>query len=1251
MLMSGKDKAPESGKARRISAPFYRALLKWSPDGIAVHRMLFNATGQAVDCQFLEVNAAFEEITGFRAGNIIGSTFLQVFPNVRNDPIDWLGIYGNVVSKGERTRVEWFSEHHRKWMSVTVLPVDHEHFISVFHDISVEKKAQDTARAFERFSGKLTAISSMEGFVNVARAELSQLVQGSTGLLAVCYPGETTFSVIPEGDESGVEFNLSRDNETQLRLLMGIPVLLNRSNDTVSGIPVPGINGDARSILLAPVRSGERIIGIISAQSLNVSFYNDGDLHTLKRIADMLAPCLERIFALESVKKSENNLRALLESIRDAIIVLDSDLNHLYYNRAAADIVGIEPGELLEKSLPQALSHIPYFAALWEDRIRMVFNTGTPLHFEEAMPVHERIVFSESDVLPIKDAHDRVFAVGVIYRDVTARKMTEEDLNHREQLQSAIVEVQKILLSATDFESGMFVKMLAPLSRFSRANRIYICLFRHDAEGKRALELKAEWCDSGISSCFQGHGNGSLSVEEHFAPWLDALSRGEIAAGAPADFPGDGRDIMESCRVQHGLLIPFLSGDELLGLIGFDNCHERRRWESYEVDLLRAAANAVSMTIERIRILSALRRANDFQSQILETAATAVFTVDLERIITSVNDAFCDITGYRREEVIGQNCAILESVSCRDGRMLFDAAFIAPIHRKQHIIRSSSGRPLTILKNASLLRDEEGRITGGMESFIDVTDLIQAREKAAGEARKLRAMIEGMAEGIIVADRGDIITEVNEWFLEKSGTRREHIIGGRIPDLPAVTEIRDTLSPILADFHSGTNRDLVVLESRLLGMDVSLRIQPLFRDDGYGGVILNLIDVTGFVLARKQAEESSRAKSRFLANMSHEIRTPLNGVIGMAHLLLETPLNPEQAESARIINSSAQTLLALVNDILDFSRVDSGRLVLEISPFDLHECVNQSVAPLFHQIEMKNLRLVMDIPPDIPQRVLGDSLRLQQVLTNLVGNAVKFTGEGQIEVKVRMTSANEERAWFLFTVTDTGIGIAPENREQIFSAFHQADSSTTRRFGGSGLGLAISRNLVSLMGGNLWFESESGKGSSFSFTVVFGFPEDSAESSVSPRPDSPGMTPAPDIKPEVEPTYRILLVEDNLVNQKIAQRLLEKKGHDIRLAANGEEALECFQRERFDLILMDIQMPVMDGQAATTHIREIEMETGIRRTPIIAMTAHALKGDMERFLAGGMDGYVSKPVRPEELYRAIHESVKSVSPRNSSSGE
>jgi len=538
-----------------------------------------------------------------------------------------------------------------------------------------------------------------------------------------------------------------------------------------------------------------------------------------------------------------------------------------------------------------------------------------------------------------------------------------------------------------------------------------------------------------------------------------------------------------------------------------------------------------------------------------------------------------------------------------------------------------------------------------MESFIDITDLIQAREKAAGEARKLRAMIEGMAEGIIVADQGDIITEVNGWFLEKSGTRREHIIGGRIPDLPAVTEIRDTLSPILADFHFGTNRDMVVLESRLLGMDVSLRIQPLFREEGYVGVILNLIDVTGFVLARKQAEESSRAKSRFLANMSHEIRTPLNGVIGMAHLLLETPLNPEQAESARIINSSAQILLALVNDILDFSRIDSGRLVLEISPFDLRECINQSVMPLFHQIKMKNLRLVMDIPPDIPQRVQGDSLRLQQVLTNLIGNAVKFTVEGKIEVKVRMTSANEERAWFLFTVTDTGIGIAPENREQIFNAFHQADSSTTRRFGGSGLGLAISRNLVSLMGGNLWFESESGKGSSFSFTVVLGFPEDSAESALSPRPESLVITPAPDIKPEVDPAYRILLVEDNLVNQKIAQRLLEKKGHEIRLAANGEEALEYYQKERFDLILMDIQMPVMDGQAATAHIREIEMETGVCRTPIIAMTAHALKGDMERFLAGGMDGYVSKPVRPEELYRAIHESVKSASPRNSSSGE
>jgi len=498
-------------------------------------------------------------------------------------------------------------------------------------------------------------------------------------------------------------------------------------------------------------------------------------------------------------------------------------------------------------------------------------------------------------------------------------------------------------------------------------------------------------------------------------------------------------------------------------------------------------------------------------------------------------------------------------------------------------------------------------------------------------------------DAIIVRDHTSVITFWNRGAMRLYGWPAAEALGRPIHDLLHTVFPTSREEVDIHLFREGawmgelihTARDgaLLVVESR-----------QAMRWDEHGRPAA-IMEINRDISARKRAEDAlrqanvelvraSRAKSEFLATISHEIRTPLNGVIGLTSLLLGTPLSPQQREYTAAIQTSGEALLALINDILDLSKIEAGQMRLERGPLDLRHLVGEVAAVFMAQVQAKGLRLEARVDPRVPPLVEGDAMRLREVLTNLVGNAVKFTAQGTVEVRVALAEESAEGVLLRIAVRDTGIGIAPEAQEALFEPFAQADASTTRRYGGTGLGLAIVKRLVEAMGGQIGVQSAVGQGSTFWLTLRL--PRLGAAAAERP-PATPHIGPAPRTA-EVGARGRVLVAEDNAINRLVAAGLLESLGCEVHTVEDGRQAVEAVEREDYDLVLMDAHMPELDGFAATAAIRERERAAGRgRHTPIVALTADALAGDAEKSRAAGMDDHLSKPVTRERLAEVVED--------------
>ncbi len=627
------------------------------------------------------------------------------------------------------------------------------------------------------------------------------------------------------------------------------------------------------------------------------------------------------------------------------------------------------------------------------------------------------------------------------------------------------------------------------------------------------------------------------------------------------------------------------------------------------------------------------------QAALAKSDVIAMFVGDGQGAVREANDACLGLFGYSRDELAA-------------GKMLWKAMLAPelahlPARFHQQLIAAgvsvpteveylhADGHRVPVLLGMALLDSAEDSAIGFL---VDLTERRRTEERLRASEQRLRALVDSLDDIVVEMDERGTFLDVWARSDDLLPRPKAEMIGQNVSLILGDGLVVPYLDLLRAAIETGQSRELEHSKE----VDGSTRwFQVRFHPVRSGDATRKTAClVVREITARKQVEDELRnakeaaeaanvAKSEFLANMSHEIRTPMNGILGTLELMLDSPLSTDQRECLGMAKTSADSLLGILSDILDLSKVEARKLELNLEEFSLRETVKSAVQLMLSRAHEKDLKLTCRIEDRVPDGLIGDAMRLGQVLLNLIGNGVKFTQRGEVEVRVTVQVCTPDIVEVHFAVRDTGIGIEPDKQALIFKAFAQADGSMTRRFGGTGLGLTISSRLVEIMGGRMWVESTPGEGSEFHFTAIFA-PASERAADVS----TALIAPVNGQPKRCSKHLDILVAEDNPVNQRVAQRILERNGHRVTLASTGKEALEALDRRAFDIVLMDVQMPEMNGLEAAAAIRHKERFTG-EHLPIIALTAGAMESDREKCLAAGMDGYVAKPFQMHDLLDAL----------------
>ncbi len=1012
-------------------------------------------------------------------------------------------------------------------------------------------------------------------------------------------------------------------------------------------------------------------------------------------------------------------LDQLFESALEGIVITDSRGVIMRVNHHFSELFGYRKDEAMGKVVDTLIApeDNPYAAITITEKVA----NGETVAFEAIRKRKDGSSIYVSVLAAPIIVDNKLEAVYGIYRDITQRKQVEKALQDQRDKVQMYLDLAGVMFIALNIrgEITLVNHMSCEILGYSQEDLLGMNWFDTCIPERMRSE---------VSAVFEKLIEGSIDHMEHY------------------ENPVVNREGQEKLISWHNTILRDKSG-RITGTL----------------------ASGADIT-ERKKAEESLRRSEEQYRLIFESFHDVYFRSDTAGHITLISPSIYQQAGYHPGEVIGR--PVQDFYADPSEYELFQTALQehGSVNDYEIRLKSKDGSMIASSANARILVDKDRNFAGVEGVLRNISERKQDEATIQREAAKLSAMISGMKEGVLFVNAVNRIAEVNDFVLKLFQQEKEDILNKHVSEIYlglSSQEIEDHIG----QFKLNPNSPQVSAQVSLQEMEAILRLQPVYHNNRYEGLILNLIDATELVIAKRDAQAANQAKSEFLANISHEIRTPMNGILGMTDLALGTELTPEQQEYLTGIKSSAKSMLSLINDFLDFSKIEARKIELESTPFNLLDFVYETVAAFSIPAQKKKLELLCDVPANLATEVVGDPGRIGQVIKNLVHNAIKFTDQGEVVISVREQARSERSISLEFKVKDSGIGIPQEKRHVIFDAFAQADGSMTRKFGGSGLGLAISAELVNLMGGAIEADSSEGRGSTFTFRLPLKLPEpthqtpprqlmdfrllpvlvvddnaesrrilksmldefklkvdeaDEAQEAVSmienarekglpytaifvdaylPGNDSfimmdlfrrstelgsssvmlfSGSARQEDAKPweklgvtasvkkpinifnlahviqsilgmsspseseatekspfaekETKNLYRVLVADDNIVNRKVVHYMLEKKGHQVISVQDGKEALNALESNIVDLILMDVQMPVMNGIEATQAIREKE-QGGSIHTPIIALTAHAMKGDRERCLEAGMDDYLPKPINPDSLFATMQKVV------------
>ncbi len=1109
---------------------------------------------------------------------------------------------------------------------------------------------------------------------------------------------------------------------------------------------------------------------------------------------------VQRLANASRLAEERDKLQVLIQSLGVGVCALDAQGMTQVMNQAAERMLGCAPGEFLDRPFFNAIQILEgeQLEVAWHgDALIQAVSHGKPLEHHDAW-----FRFGPSTVIPVSFVlspvlHEDTFVGAVlVFQNITERKRTEEARALQERLLKRQQTELVTLTKSTTVHSGDLARALAEITeaaaRTVSVARASIWLFSEDGSVLRCVDLFE-----------QASGQHLADIElpvAAFPRYFEAVRSEQVLAANTAQEDPRTNEFTASYLRPLGITsmldAPIQLRGKLVGVICHEHIGPTREWLVEEQSFSNTMAGLVSQALEateRYKAQQALGASEARIRLIIDSAFDAVVGMDESGLVTDWNRQAEAIFGWSREEALGQDLsAMIVPVAHREAHRLglkhFGETGEGPVLNRRLEVTAlrRDGTELPVELSISPLKVGTGY---QFSAFIeDISERKRLQEEMSRANRFMDTLIDSMPIMVFVKDAKDLsIIRWNKAAEELTGIPRAEIIGKSDHDFFPREQAELFVAKDREVLQNGTLLDIPGEEILTAHQGTRLlhtKKFPILDRDGRAQYLLGISeDITEqkraemeLKQAKEAAEAASRTKSEFLANMSHEIRTPMNGVIGMTELLKGTDLTKAQRHYLDTIASSGETLLLLINDILDFSKIEAGKLELQSIEFDLRTAVETVVEQLADRAQQKHIELASFFHANVPTTVQGDPVRIRQILTNLVGNAVKFTNRGEVIVRVTRDEQLAPGApGVRISVSDSGIGISPEGVKRLFQSFSQVDGSSTRQFGGTGLGLAISKQLAELMGGRIGVDSEQGKGSTFwvmlplirhapsqhpepvaptvlrnaRVCIVEGHPVNqeilqhylhswgvttlvapSAESAMATLelatrrgepcqavildfqlPDSNGLTLAKTIRsrPELGPppivlltalcqrgdaeaamqagcaayltkpvryldlyecllqvlsvtnsapmetaaapptlvtrhtlaearTQRrshVLVVEDNPVNQEVAALLLRNMGCRVDLAGNGREAVDAYRQTTYDLIFMDCQMPGMDGYAATAAIRKIEHGDGLPRTPIIALTAHALQGDREECLKAGMDDYLTKPFTKERLHAVV----------------